>query len=142
MSIDNLMIIGVEEKYSHAYIAQAFWNKDIAELERVTLIPYLQYNKTFYIAYIKVRKWCDSEVAFSFVHRLNLSNKPVSFIHNTSKDWWPVQLNTHNDGNICLSGYTYLFNVKYLETNEDENSDPYLHITRIQDNSELDEARE
>jgi hypothetical protein len=99
MSIKSLMINCVESQYSQEYIANVFWRQNIAKVSTITLIPYLNNSKICRIAYINIAQWCDSEAAYNFIQRLKDSSKEARIVHNDD-EWWPVQINTHNNGEI------------------------------------------
>ena len=104
MSIKSITIPAVELKYSAEYIATVLWELNIAQVNMITMLPYLRDNMVFNIAYISIEFWCDSEVAFNFINRLKDPLKEVRLIHN-SDDWWNVEINTHNSGSINLYPY-------------------------------------
>ena len=112
-SIKNLIINCVELQYSHHYIADVFWYKNIAQVSSVTLIPYLKNGKVFNIAYITIDEWSDREVAYNFIQRLKNPNNEARFVYNDD-NWWPIKINTHNNGDIVVGNYTFEFNEDYF----------------------------
>jgi len=113
-SIKNLIINCVELQYSHHYIADVFWHKNIAQVSSVTLIPYLKNGKVFNIAYIKIDEWSDREVAYNFIQRLKNHKNEVRFVYNDD-NWWPIKINTHNNGDIVVGNYTIQFDEDYFD---------------------------
>jgi len=110
-SVNNLIINCVELQYSHHYIADVFWYKHIAQVSKVTLIPYLKNGKVFNIAYITIGQW--SELSHNFIQRLKNPNKETRFVYNDD-NWWPIKINTHNNGDILVGNYTVEFNEDYF----------------------------
>ena len=97
----SLMIPCVESRFTAEYIANAFWNQHIAQVKTITLIPYLKNTVTFQLAYVVIENWCDSEVAYNFIKRLQKvegegeGEGEVRMIHRTD-EWWPIQLSSYN----------------------------------------------
>ena len=113
-STNNLIIYCVELQYSHHYIADVFWYKNIAQVSSVTLIPYLKNGKVFNIAYITIDEWSDREVAYNFIQRLKNPNNEARFVYNDD-NWWPIKINTHNNGDIVVGTYTVEFDENYYD---------------------------
>ncbi len=118
MLVKNILINCVESQYTQEYIANVFWRQNIAKVGAITLIPYLKNCEVYNIAYITIDEWCDSEVAYNFIQRLNDNSKEVHIIHHTD-DWWLVEINTHNNGDIYLENYTVTFMSDYFVRNEE-----------------------
>ena len=110
-SVNNLIINCVELQHSHYYIADVFWHKHIAQVSKVTLIPYLKNGKVFNIAYITIGQW--SELSYNFIQRLKNPNKETRFVYNDD-NWWPIKINTHNNGDIVVGNYTIEFDDNYF----------------------------
>jgi hypothetical protein len=110
-SVNNLIINCVELQYSHHYIADVFWHKHIAQVSKVTLIPYLKNGKVFNIAYITIGQW--SELSHNFIQRLKNPNKETRFVYNDD-NWWPIKINTHNNGDVVVGNYTIEFDDNYF----------------------------
>jgi len=110
-SVNNLIIICVELQYSHHYIADVFWYKDIAQVSKVTLIPYLKNGTVFNIAYITIGQW--SALSHNFIQRLKNPDKETRFVYNDD-NWWPIKINTHNNGDVVVGNYTVEFNENYF----------------------------
>ena len=111
LSINNLIINCVELQYSHHYIADVFWYKNIAQVSKVTLIPYLKNGTVFNIVYITIGQWFA--LSHNFIQRLKNPDKETRFVYNDD-NWWPIKINTHNNGDIVVGNYTVEFNEDYF----------------------------
>ena len=107
------MITCVESQYTQEYIANVFWRQHIAKVGSITLIPYLKNGQIYSIAYIAIDEWCDSEAAYNFIQRLKDSSREVRIVHQDD-DWWTVEINTHNNGEIYVGAYTMAFMSDYF----------------------------
>lgn len=114
MPIFSLMINYIESQYTAEYIANVFWYQNIAQVSSITLIPNLKNTEIFNTAYITIAYWCDSEVAYNFIQRLKDQEKEARIVHNDD-DWWPVEINTHNDGLMDVGPFTTKFPASYYE---------------------------
>jgi len=114
MTIFSLMINYIESQYTAEYIANVFWYQHIAQVSSITLIPNLKNTEIFHTAYIAIAYWCDSEVAYNFIQRLKNREKEARIVHKDD-DWWPVEINTHNDGLIDVGPFTTKFPDSYFE---------------------------
>jgi len=132
------MINCVESQYTQEYIANVFWRQHIAKVGSITLIPYLKNGEICSIAYIAIDEWCDSEAAYNFIQRLKDSSREVRIVHQDD-DWWPVQINTHNNGAICVGAYTLAFPSSYFvrdeqyEQDEQDEDDATAPCTEVDD---------
>lgn len=113
MSIKSLMIQCVEAEYTAEYIANVFWKQNIAQVNSVTLIPYIKNAEVYQTAYIEISCWCDSEISYNFIKRLNSYSKESRLVY-CSDCWWPVQINSHILDNIFLNTYTTTFPKSYF----------------------------
>jgi hypothetical protein len=111
MSIKSITIPAVEVKYTAEYIANVLWSQNVAQTNLITMIPYLRENMVYNIVYIGIEFWCDSEVAFNFIKKLQDPLKEVRLVHN-SDDWWNVEINKHNSG----TNYLYPYSKKFDKT--------------------------
>lgn len=133
MSPKSLMILSVESQYTQEYIANVFWSQHIAKVSSITLIPFIKNSEIYSIAYINIDEWCDSEAAYNFIQRLNDSSKEARIVYNED-DWWPVQFNTHNNGDIYVGSYTLAFDRTYFtksvetETVSDDETVPCTEV--------------
>lgn len=120
MSIKSLMIPCVESQYTHEYIANVLWYQHIAKVSSVTLIPIIN-SKEYNVAYILLDKWCDSEVAYNFIKRLNNPNLETRIVYDED-NWWPVyrcsELSHH------FTDKTITFNTAYFEKDIDKEEEP------------------
>lgn len=114
MSIKSFTIPSVELKYTSEHIATILWKQKIAKVKCITTIPYLRENEVFNLAYVYIDTWCDSEVAYNFINRLKDSTKETRLVYN-SDNWWNVEINIHNSGNMNLYSYTKNFNNDFFE---------------------------
>ena len=112
------MIQFVEFEYTAEYIANVFWRQHIAQVSNITLIPYLQNSDVFYVAYITIDHWVDSESAYNFVQRLKNQGTEARLVHS-GDDWWAVKNNSHNSGELVVGNYTTIFDRNYYQ-NSDE----------------------
>lgn len=117
MSIKSLMITCVESQYTQPYIANVFWRQDIAKVSSITLIPYIKNSEIYNVAYISIDEWCESESAYNFIQRLKNPNQEARIVH-FEDSWWPVQMNTHNNGELNVGDYTVSFESDYWVKNE------------------------
>ena len=122
MSINSLMISNADVKNSE-YIANAFWNQNIAQVSSIVLLPYLKNNKLCQMAYIEIASWCDSEVAYNFIRRLKVLEGEARLNHNLNEDWWAVQINTHYNGQPFTDASTVTFSQKIFTKTVDEVED-------------------
>jgi len=131
MLVKSVMINCLESQsqYSQEYIANVFWRQQIAKVSAITLIPYFKNYKVYYIAYITIDQWCDNEAAYNFIKRLLVPSNEARIIH-CGDNWWPVQINTHNNGEIYFSTYTMIFNSNYFVKNV-VCSEPLIIINNI-----------
>jgi hypothetical protein len=121
MSINSLMIQFVEFEYTAEYIANVFWRQHIAQVSNITLIPYLQNSDVFYMAYITIDHWVDSEAAYNFVQRLKNPGTEARLVHS-GDDWWAVQKNSHNNGEL-VGNYTTIFDRNYYQNSNEVDVD-------------------
>jgi hypothetical protein len=97
--ITSLYISHINPDIDANYIANVFRNSGIATVSRVAI----EQNKSIfrrglpklYQAFIDVKEWHDTEVAFNFLSRLRKFNLETRLVYNNSDDdWWVVQINT------------------------------------------------
>jgi hypothetical protein len=139
MSIKSVMINCVESQYTQEYIANVFWRQCIAKVSSITLIPYLKNGCVYNIAYITIDEWCASENAYNFIKRLNDQTKETRIVHHDD-EWWPVEINTHNNGDMDVGVYTTVFTPDYFERKEFETADSDEEETVV-DDEESEEIR-
>jgi hypothetical protein len=116
------MITNIESQYTAEYIANVFWKQNIAKVSNITLIPYLKDCEIYSVAYITLDQWCDSEAAYNFIQRLKYHVREARIVHNDD-NWWPVQVNTHNNGNLEVGSYTTWFPSSYFDREIELSSD-------------------
>jgi len=103
-----------DEPISHDYIARAFWDNQIAKVSRITVLPYTKNNETFYMAYINIEEWCDTEAAFHFIKQLKDASKETHLYHKAD-EWWNVEVNTHNNGELNVGRYTVNYYSEFFQ---------------------------
>ena len=113
MSVNSLMIANVESQYTAEYIANVLWNQSLAKASSITLIPYLKETEILQMAYIEIDHWCDTEVAYNFLQRLKVPEGESRLVHLADK-WWPVHINSHNNGRLLVGIYTTTFSDSYF----------------------------
>jgi hypothetical protein len=102
----SLIVSGIEEQYNVAYIANTFWNLNIAKVRKISLT-----SKG--LAYVELNHWCDSEVAYNFIRRINNLKKETRLVHYQD-DWWIVKKGINNcDDFDCVE--TVTFDDNYFE---------------------------
>ena len=112
------MIQFVEFEYTAEYIANVFWRQHIAQVSNITLIPYLQNSDVFYVGYITIDHWVDSEAAYNFVQRLKNQGTEARLVHS-GDDWWAVKKNSHNSGELVVGNYTTIFDRNYYQNGDE-----------------------
>jgi hypothetical protein len=141
MTIKSLIIPFVENIYTAEYIANAFWYQGVARVSRITLLPDLYLNIVYYMAYVEVEEWFDTEFAYNFIYNLKYSNK-IAILNHNDELFWQVGINTHNSGNLFLYSYTSDFHKSffikddvYNKENEIIDNIQYIHeyLKLIQD---------
>ena len=139
MSVKSVMISCVNRHYTQGYIANVFWRQHIAQVSAITLIPYLKNGEICNIAYINIDQWCDSEAAYNLIQRLKDPSKEARIVHHDD-DWWPVEINTHNNGDIYLGAYTLTFSSSYfVKEVEDDATAPCTEVDDEEFDSEVDD---
>lgn len=93
-SINCVVIARIPEQYTAEYIANVFWNRNIAQVSSITLVYCSQKSKLFKNAYVNIANWIDSEVAYNFIQRLKNTSKETRIVHYDDF-WWPVKINKH-----------------------------------------------
>lgn len=106
------MIPFVESQYTQEYIANVFWRQDIAKVSNITLIPYIKNSEIYNIAYINIDEWCSTEAAYNFINRVKNPEREARIVH-CADNWWVIEINTHNNGDLIVGDYTVSFNAAY-----------------------------
>jgi hypothetical protein len=140
-----------QEPISHDYIACAFWDNQIAKVSKITVLPYTKNNETFYMAYINIEEWCDTESAFHFIKQLKDTSKETHLYHKAD-EWWNVEVNTHNNGELNVGRYTVNYDSEFFQPIEiiTETLDPIcwdylsanLNAIRLFEDGEEDEDKD
>lgn len=118
-NINSLVISKIHYQYTSEYIANVFWNQNIAQVSTITLLPYIQGIEVFQRAYITIAAWCDSEVAYNLIQRLRDPSKKCRIVH-LDELWWPVKINTQIAGYYYLDHYTTAFPETYFKRQPEE----------------------
>lgn len=111
MKIQYLLISGIERQYSPEYIANVLWKQRIAKATSITYLPKL--NSNLFNAYITIGQWCDSEVAYNFIKRLQFAYIETRIVYN-DENWWNVYTFPFNIG-CHLPEYTTQFDTTYFD---------------------------
>jgi hypothetical protein len=129
-AIKSLIIHNIEAEYTSEYIANILWKHYIAQVKHITLIPQLTGNTILQTAYVEIEMWCDSEIAYNFIHRLNSGSKEARLVHRID-DWWKVEINTNKTIQLYLYAQTHHFPNSYFhkETNMENNMEKIIENT-------------
>jgi len=92
MPIMHLIIPSLSSRTKKQDIANVFWKLRIAQIFSIVFIPYVKNNKPVQMAFIEIAVWCDSEVAYSAIQRLNKPEGEVRVIYKDD-NWWAVYAN-------------------------------------------------
>lgn len=128
--INSLMISKIHYQYTSEYIANVFWNRNIAQVSTITLLPYIQGIEVFQRAYITIAAWCDSEVAYNLIQRLRDPSKKCRIVHLDDL-WWPVKINTQIAGYYYLYQYSTSFPESYFKRPEPPVDEPEADETPV-----------
>ena len=113
--ISSIIISGIAEGYTAEYIANVLWKQGLAQISRITMLPYLEHdtNTMCFTAYADIQQWADTEAAFNFIKRLDKTFVARIVYHDD--DAWHVRLNTHYNANdnVHLFAYSTNFNHQY-----------------------------
>jgi hypothetical protein len=106
------MISDIKSQFTSEYIANVLWKRKISKVSSITLIPQIKNGEISYIAYIDIDSFCETEVAYDFFYHMSADN--FVFCHNESDmentdNFWIVEKNTHNSGNLHVGSYTTAF---------------------------------
>lgn len=120
MSVKRIMIRDLEPQYNAEYIANYFWNKKIAKVSSVTIIPYILDGNILGIAYIDFDSFCESEVARKFVKDMTICDgMMIGHAEPEEDNIWVLEHSTHNEGVFCVGEYTTSFMSDFYEKYED-----------------------
>ena len=89
--IKNIYIPLVEKKFAAEYIAEVFRKNNIAEVSQVYLLPYYD-SKKYNRAFIGIKTWMDTEVAYNFIKKLRAPNLEARIVYQDD-NWWSVLIN-------------------------------------------------
>lgn len=143
--ISSIIISGITEGYTSEYIANVLWKQGLAQVSRITMLPYLDHesNTICFTAYADIQEWADTEAAFNFIKRLD-KTFVARIVHNDD-DSWHVRITTRYNANhnVHLYAYATNFNTQYFspfekgeentlrEKMEDEELQPLQPLKRL-----------
>jgi RNA recognition motif-containing protein len=108
MAIKNIMIRNINLQYTAEYIAYVLLSREIAQVSSITLIPEIENEMIFNIAYIDIESYCDTEAAYEFIENIKYG---FFILHNDLEEYpWIAQQNNHNEGGLSVGTYTMNFN--------------------------------
>ena len=114
--ISSIIISGITEGYTSEYIANVLWKQGLAQVSRITMLPYLDHesNTICFTAYADIQEWADTEAAFNFIKRLD-KTFVARIVHNDD-DSWHVRITTRYNANhnVHLYAYATNFNTQYF----------------------------
>lgn len=84
--IKSICIPRIEKTFDAKLIADIFDRNGIAQVSRVYIEHYNNINNR---AYIEIKYWKDTEVAYHFIERLRNPNREARLVYNDD-NWWPV----------------------------------------------------
>ena len=107
--IKSLIIPFTNINESPSTIADTFFINDIAIVKRVTRIPYLYGETTYYTVYVDIEEWLDSEASYNFIKSLkNPENKTTIYIIGMhEKEQVEVLINKHYNPEDNIYLYTF-----------------------------------
>lgn len=117
----SIMIQCLDTKYTAEYIANVLWEKDIAKVGFITLIPQIINYQILNTAYINIASYAETETAYEFVVRIK--NEKIEVMHDYNEVSWFVEKNTHNSGDICVGPYTTKFCDSFFKVTIDDEDD-------------------
>lgn len=135
MSVKSLIIKEVAIKYAHLYpeyIANVFWSQGIAKVSALTFISYLKNFELYYVVYINIAEWCDTEVAYNFIQRLINPEREARLVYSED-NWWPVEINTENISDKINDIGVYSVNVELNRFENDDYDDSTAPCTEVDD---------
>ena len=92
--IKSLYINNVEVGLTSKYIRNMLKTQKIANVGNIKIIPSRNgYTK----AYIEIKEWHDTEIAYNFIKRINNPLKEAKLVHNED-NWWTVKVNNRKSG--------------------------------------------
>ena len=135
-AIKSIYIPHVEKHFNAEYIANVFNDNGIAQVSRIYIEPYKSINKNrlnvFNRAFVEIKKWHETEAAYSFIKRLRNPNTEARIIHS-GDNWWAVEINRNPSKFNSIIRVMTLFN----EQNEIDDEISTIAVGSI-DNDELD----
>lgn len=131
MFINSIMIRSVDMQYNAVYIAKMFWDKKIARVSSITLIPQVLHNKIVNTAYITIDYYGDNESAYDFIR--NLHSGPFNITHGDNhNDLWTIEKNIHNSSDMYAGPYTTKIYEKFFQ--DEEHQDEFEYEEKFEEN--------
>lgn len=119
MSVNSVLITGIQMQYNAEYIARIFWDQNIAKVSSVTLLPYLQGKTAFQKAYVNIATWCDREVAYNFIQRLKTKGaKGTKIVYHVDYRWMVYNNTIQTNKLDCFEKYTTKIPETFYEKEE------------------------
>ena len=89
-AISSVYIPHIKKDNDAEFIAYIFERNLIAQVSRVAI----EYNKKTkkYSAFVGIHSWCDTEIAYNFLHRLKNPKKEARIVYRDD-EWWVVEVN-------------------------------------------------
>lgn len=89
-AISSVYIPHIKKDNDAEFIAYIFERNLIAQVSRVAI----EYNKKTkkYSAFVGIHAWCDTEIAYNFLHRLKNPKKEARIVYRDD-EWWLVEVN-------------------------------------------------
>jgi hypothetical protein len=110
------MISNIDISTRATDIAKLFWEKNLGQVESITMVPTFEEDKFSQIAYVDVKVWFNVDLAYNFViePKNTLATSGLSLYINEKLSWL-IRLNTHNKGNLQMNTYTIHFPDHYFK---------------------------
>jgi hypothetical protein len=100
-TITNLYISKVEKKITAEFISNIFEKNGIAKVSKI-LLENRKNNEKYNRAFIEIKDWCDTEMAFNFIMRLRNPIREARIVYSED-NWWSVEINRfpHTISKMC-----------------------------------------
>ena len=94
--ITSIYIPHIEEGITPEYIMDTFYQNELANISRITLIKDIMPSKysgiTYSQAFIDIGSWHETEAAYNFIQNLKDFTMETRFTHSFGQ-WWLVKIN-------------------------------------------------
>jgi hypothetical protein len=95
-TITSIYIPHVEKGYDPINLARLLDRLGIAKVSKIALEKYDKSNESHYNnfqkAYVEIKFWHDTEIAYNFIQRLKSPNVEARLVHSDD-NWWAVSVN-------------------------------------------------